>query len=158
MNTPCRIITARLTTKQHRAAVVALVDEYRRGPFGDGIGLDSDDAARLVRGLRSHPGARVYLALVDGAVVGCATCFTGFSTFAARALLNIHDLIVTRRFRRRGIARALVRRIAADAAARGYCKVTLEVRSDNEPALALYADEGFGPGRHLMYFLTKAIP
>lgn len=158
MNTTCRIITARFTCKQHRAAVAALIDEYRRGPFGDGIGLDSDDAARLIRGLRSHPGARVYLALRDGDAAGCAVCFTGFSTFAARPLLNIHDLIVTRRYRRMGIARALIRWIASDAAARGFCKLTLEVRSDNEPALSLYADEGFGPGRHLTYFLTKAIP
>jgi ribosomal protein S18 acetylase RimI-like enzyme len=44
--------------------------------------------------------------------------------------------------------------IASD---RAYCKITLEVREDNEAALALYRNMGFVECEPKMYFWTKTL-
>jgi len=40
---------------------------------------------------------------------------------------------------------------------RDYCKITLEVREDNEAALALYRKMGFTECEPNMYFWTKTL-
>jgi [ribosomal protein S18]-alanine N-acetyltransferase len=55
---------------------------------------------------------------------------------------EIHTIGVDPAFRRRGIGRALLRRLLAVADAAG-ARVFLEVRTDNEAARALYAADGF---------------
>jgi GNAT superfamily N-acetyltransferase len=40
----------------------------------------------------------------------------------------------------------LLRAVEAEARARGYCKITLEVRADNGAAMALYRRLGYGAG------------
>ena len=76
------------------------------------------------------------------------TCFIGFSTFAARSLINIHDLHVTADHRRRGIGRHLLQAIEDDARELDCCKLTLEVQENNHPALALYRALGFVRGQY----------
>jgi len=71
-------------------------------------------------------------------------CFTGFSTFAARPLVNIHDVCVLAPHRGRGVATALFRRIEDEARARDACKITLEVLSGNHNAKRLYTSLGYG--------------
>ncbi len=90
------------------------------------------------------PGAFSLIARLEGEAVGLANCFTGFSTFAIRKLVNIHDLVVAPSYRGRGIGRALFAAIEAQARAIGAAKVTLEVLSGNEPAKALYRSLGYG--------------
>jgi len=84
------------------------------------------------------------LAYVGEDAMGLANCFTGFSTFAVRPLVNIHDLAVAAEWRGRGIGRALLGAVEAHARELGAAKVTLEVLSGNEPAKALYRAVGFG--------------
>jgi len=55
-------------------------------------------------GLRKHPTTLIFLALDRDQPVGIVTCFVGFSTFAARPLVNVHDLHVTKDYRRRGVS------------------------------------------------------
>lgn len=126
------------------AAIVAMLDVYARDPMGGGEPLCDDVRARLVPALAQVPGAFALLARLDGEPVGIANCFTGFSTFAARPLVNIHDMAVTPAHRGRGIARALFSAIEAEARALRACKITLEVLSGNERAKALYASLGYG--------------
>ncbi|KHK89653.1 GNAT family N-acetyltransferase [Novosphingobium malaysiense] len=127
-------------------AVVTLLDAYARDPMGGGEPLDDSVRKRLVAALNAFPGAFSLLAF-DGAEgdepVGLANCFTGFSTFAARPLINIHDLAVLPGLRGRGIGRALMQAVEDEARARGACKVTLEVLGGNERAKALYAALGY---------------
>jgi ribosomal protein S18 acetylase RimI-like enzyme len=78
--------------------------------------------------------------------IGVAVCFTGFSTFRAAPLINIHDLAVLPNLRRRGVGARLIAAVEAEARRRGCCKVTLEVRDDNVAAMRLYRRAGFGPG------------
>ncbi|MEE4452014.1 GNAT family N-acetyltransferase [Novosphingobium resinovorum] len=126
------------------AAIVAMLDVYARDPMGGGEPLSDDVRERLVPALAQVPGAFVLLARIDGEAVGIANCFTGFSTFAARPLVNIHDIAVAPGHRGKGIARALFAAIEAEARARGACKITLEVLSGNQRAKELYASLGYG--------------
>lgn len=123
--------------------VVGLLDAYARDPMGGGVPLANAVKARLVGDLAANPRAFSLLARLDGEAVGLANCFMGYSTFAAAPLVNIHDLAVLPAHRGRGIGKALLAAIEAEALQRGACKVTLEVLSGN-PARHLYAACGYG--------------
>ena len=135
---------ARLEDPADADAVVCLLDAYAGERIGGGQPLPYYVKARLVTGLRDHPGVRVaLLASVAGETVGMAVCFLGFSTFAARPLLNLHDLFVLPNFRGCGIGHTLLRAVEDHARHLGCCKVTLEVRRDNARARRLYRRRGF---------------
>ena len=125
------------------ADVVALLDAYARDPMGGGAPLADDVKARLPGDLAGNPHAFSLLARIDDEAVGLANCFMGYSTFAAAPLVNIHDLAVLPETRGRGIGKALLQAVEAEALKRGACKITLEVLSGN-PARHLYAREGYG--------------
>jgi ribosomal protein S18 acetylase RimI-like enzyme len=126
------------------AELFRLLDVYARDVAGGGVALDPSKQVAVLAGLAATPGAFSLLAYVDSEAVGLANCFTGFSTFAARPLVNIHDLSVSAEWRGRGIGRALLNAVEARAREIGAAKVTLEVLSGNEPAKALYRAVGFG--------------
>ncbi len=125
------------------ADVVAMLDAYARDPMGGGAPLRDDVRVRLTDDLAANPHAFSLLARLDDGAVGLANCFMGYSTFAAAPLVNIHDLAVLPETRGKGVGRALLAAIEAEALKRGACKVTLEVLSGN-PARHLYAACGYG--------------
>jgi ribosomal protein S18 acetylase RimI-like enzyme len=126
------------------ADLLLALDAYAGDPMGGGKPLADEVRGKVVPGLAATPGAFSLIARVEGEVVGMANCFTGFSTFAARPLVNVHDLGVLPGHRGRGVGKALFAAIEAEARGRGACKVTLEVLSGNEPAKALYRSLGYG--------------
>ena len=83
------------------------------------------------------------LAIVDGSPAGMAVCFEGFSTFACKPLLNIHDIIVIKEYRGRGISKRLLAKAEEIATGLGCCKLTLEVLEGNTIAQAAYKASGF---------------
>ena len=127
----------------HRQALVDLLDLYASEPIGGSTPLPVDVRERLPDFLRSHPASRVWLAFLGEEPVGLATGIVGYSSFAARPLVNIHDLVVRPEFRGRGIGRSLLSHIEREARAQDYCGLTLEVRGDNVAAQRLYASCGF---------------
>jgi GNAT superfamily N-acetyltransferase len=141
-----QIVEADLALPAHGDAVLRLLDAYACDEMGLGCPLSEDVRERLVEGLHRHPTRIVFLAQLDTEPVGLAVCFLGYSTFAARPLVNIHDLIVHPNFRRRGVASQLLAAVEARARELGCCKVTLEVRADNAAGRSLYAARGFSPG------------
>ena len=159
---PVNIRPADLQDAADAAAVVMLLDAYATDPRGGGEPLTAAVRERLVPGLQDHPTTRVWLAFDDTSPVGVCVAFTGFSTFRARPLLNIHDLAVLPGLRGRGIGHALLAAAEAAAISSGCCKLTLEVQEDNSPARGLYERFGFrdvtygasGPTR----FLGKNLP
>jgi ribosomal protein S18 acetylase RimI-like enzyme len=138
------VIEADLNDAQHQSAVMHLINAYARDPMGDGGDLPSAVCDRLIPGLQQHPRSLVFLAFADATPVGIAVCFVGFSTFAARPLINIHDLAVVPDHRGRGIGRLLLERVEAKGRELRCCKLTLEVREDNHRAQRLYQRFGFG--------------
>lgn len=152
------VVLADLAESAHQAAIVELLDMYSRNEFGAGRPLANDVRERLIPGLIKHGGARVFLAYSDDQPVGLAICFVGFSSFKAQPLINVHDLAVSPECRGRGIGKALLDAVAEHARQTGCCKVTLEVRTDNGTALALYRREGFESTQPVeTLFLTKSL-
>jgi GNAT superfamily N-acetyltransferase len=150
------IIRADLARPEHAAALVRLMDEYASGQTGNGIGLSDDAKANLAAVLQARAGAHTLLAEQEGEFVGLLNAFEGFSTFACRPLLNIHDVVVTEAQRGRGIGRLLME--AAERLARelGCCKLTLEVLEGNVKAQAAYKSLGYA-GYELKPEMGKAL-
>lgn len=90
--------------KEHGEALVHLLNAYAEDPMGGAEPLSDEVRASLVDGLSQVPGAVALLAYLDGQAVGVTTAFAGFSTFAAKPLLNIHDIAVLPEFRGQGVA------------------------------------------------------
>jgi GNAT superfamily N-acetyltransferase len=143
MDSSLTIVEADLAKPEHERDIVALTAAYACDPMGNGAPLPPDVLARLVSGLRNHPTTIIFLAYVDNKAVGIATCFLGFSTFAARPLINIHDLAVLPDHRGEGIGRALLEAVERKARALGCSKVTLETQEHNTLARHLYEAVGF---------------
>jgi [ribosomal protein S18]-alanine N-acetyltransferase len=57
--------------------------------------------------------------------------------------IHLNNFAVHPQWRRRGLGRALLTHVLAEAAAIGAPKATLEVRASNTPAIALYEAGGF---------------
>ncbi|MFC4293038.1 GNAT family N-acetyltransferase [Sphingorhabdus arenilitoris] len=129
---------------QHAADLVEMLDSYACDPMGGGKPLNDNTRDNLASGLAKQPNAFSLIAYVDGSAAGLANCFIGYSTFAAKPLINIHDIVVKAEYRGQGIAKTIFAEIEAIAKAQDACKVTLEVLSGNEPAKALYASLGYG--------------
>lgn len=138
------ILEADLSRPDHQKDVVAMTAAYAMDVMGNGGPLPPEVLKRLIPALREHPTTIIFLAYLDGRVVGIATCFLGFSTFAARPLINIHDLAVLPEHRGRGIGRALLDAVQRNARQRGCSKVTLEVQENNTRARRVYEAAGFG--------------
>ncbi len=128
-----------------RAAMIALLDAYARDPMGGGTPLAADTRARLCDDLARLPAAASFIAWLDGEPVGLVNSFEGYSTFKARPLLNVHDIVVLPAQRERGVGQALLAACEAHARERGCCKLTLEVLSGNRRALRSYEGFGFAP-------------
>jgi ribosomal protein S18 acetylase RimI-like enzyme len=137
------IIEADLDLEAHRQGIIRAVDAYARDEMGGGNPLSEQVKSNLIEGLRAHPAKLILLARIDHEIVGAAICFIGFSTFAAKPRINIHDLSVLPDYRNRGIGRKLLDAVSEQARARGCCSVTLEVRRDNARARHLYRSCGF---------------
>ena len=156
-----RIETIDLENAEHVDGLLMLLNDYSCTEFGNGRPLDTKILEQLIPGLRSAASYLGFLAYRDQEPVGLANCFRGFSTFRALPLINVHDLCVHRRWRGQGIGRKLLSAVAEHAEKHQFCRVTLEVRSDNEVARGLYESMGFQPGAPegvQMEFLTKSLP
>lgn len=152
-----RIEPADLENSRDGEQLIALLDLYSRDPMGNGRPLPETTRAQLVDGLRHHPASLVLLARHDLQCVGLCIGFEGFSTFQARPLMNIHDLVVDPGWRNRGVGRALLAAVEATARQRDCCRITLEVRADNTAAQHLYRSFGFGDAEPVMHFWHKVL-
>src|SRR4051812_36986822 len=99
MPPPIAVIPVDLRDAAHGAALVDLLDHYASEPVGGGVPLTASVRTGLVSALREQPNYLGFLAFDQARAVGLANCFLAFSTFRARPLLNVHDLMVHRDFR-----------------------------------------------------------
>lgn len=94
---------------------------------------------RSVRRFLAVPSARVWVADLDGAVVGAVI---GLLRQGSRAL-RIYSLAIAPEARGLQLAQRLVEALEADAHAAGRVDATLEVRADNLAARRLYEKLGY---------------
>lgn len=153
------IVEANLSEPRHAEALLTMLDSYARDAMGIGRPLNAESRQRLMAGLIEHPTSLVFLAFQSEHPVGVAVCFVGFSTFKAKPLMNVHDLAVVPETRGQGVGRRLLKAVQSKAEQLGCCKVTLEVREDNQPARGLYHSQGFGAweGQATTLFLEKPL-
>ncbi len=137
------IVKADLENSQHQCAVLELMDAYSADPMGDAKPLSDFARRNLISGLRAHPTTLVLLAFRGVQPCGIATCFRGFSTFAAKPLINVSDFYVDPADRGKGIGRLLLEAILEEAELTDCCKLTLEVQQSNSRARAVYGKFGF---------------
>ena len=137
------IIKADLDNSTHQAAIVTLMDAYSKDPMGDAKPLSAFARENLIAGLQDHPTTQIFLVFDGQTPCGIATCFRGFSTFAAKPLLNISDFYLEPKLRGSGIGLQLLSAIEQEAISSGCCKLTLEVQQNNTVARSVYGKFGF---------------
>jgi ribosomal protein S18 acetylase RimI-like enzyme len=135
-----------------------LLDLYARDPMGGAEPLAASVLERLCDDLACRPDAASFLAYRGAEPsqpnraptneptsdpVGLINCFEGYSTFKAKPLLNVHDIVVHPAFRGQGVAQALLAAAQRLAIERGCCKLTLEVLNGNTVAMNAYDRFGF---------------
>jgi ribosomal protein S18 acetylase RimI-like enzyme len=140
--------------------LASLLNAYSMDDMGNGKILDHSVLDKLKADLPNIPGAYSFIAYVKSVdqllPVGLVNCFSGYSTFKAAPLLNIHDIVVLDSVRGKGIGAMLIHAVEKKGRELGCCKITLEVRTDN-PAEKLYRRLGFVDGDNPMIFLIKPI-
>jgi GNAT superfamily N-acetyltransferase len=119
-------------------ALRATAADWLRDGFGPEAGFTAFVAECEVGG------ATLVDAIVGDAIIGMATCSRRKLTGWNGPVLLLQDLVVEPDYRSRGVAHALVARIAAFAREVGSPIVELTVRADN-PACDFYRHAGFQP-------------
>lgn len=137
------VVRARYDDPSHAAALVDLLDHYARDPAGGGEPLSDFARGNLVASLAARPFIFSVLAFEGNTPVGLINAIEGFSTFACKPLVNVHDVVVAAGHRGRGIAAQMFAEVEGIARERGACKLTLEVLDGNAVARALYQRLGF---------------
>jgi GNAT superfamily N-acetyltransferase len=137
------IIKADLSKQDHAEALIQLMSEYALDAMGGGQDLSEFVKNNLVTELSKRSSIHVIIAFADHIPAGLAICLEGFSTFACKPLLNIHDLIVSSPYRGQGLSKLILQRVEAIAFDLGCCKITLEVLEGNHAAKAAYKSFGF---------------
>jgi ribosomal protein S18 acetylase RimI-like enzyme len=137
------IVEADLNLHTHGDAIIQLMEAYALDPMGGEKGLSDYVKTNLTKELSQRKSIHVILAFVDRTPAGLVIAIEGFSTFACKPLLNIHDLIVAKSYRRQGLAKLLLEKTEEIASNLGCCKLTLEVLEGNYPAQSVYKNFGF---------------
>lgn len=141
--TELRICRADYSNPVHARAVVMLLDAYAQDPAGGGEGLSEFAKSHLVPELAARPHAFSVLAFAGEQPVGLINCIEGFSTFACRPLVNVHDVAVLPGHRGQRVGEKMLELAERIARERGACKMTLEVLQGNHSAIRLYERIGF---------------
>jgi GNAT superfamily N-acetyltransferase len=90
----------------------------------------------------SHRYIEVILAETSGQAVGFALFFHNYSTFLTKPGIYLEDLFVLPEYRRQGIGKALISKVAQIAIERDCGRLEWSVLDWNEPAKAFYRSMG----------------
>ena len=137
------IIRADLTNPIHANALITLLNRYALDPMGGGEALSDFTKANLAKEILKRTDTTVILAFDSDKPAGLINCIEGFSTFACKPLINIHDVYVDVSARGKGVATKLLQAAEDLAVEKQCCKITLEILEGNEPAKRAYLKFGF---------------
>lgn len=134
-------LTVRNAEVADAATVVALIQalaDYEREP--DAVKVTVEQlAAQLASSPRPF---ECWMAEWNGVACGFALFFQNYSTWRGRPGLYLEDLFVLPSHRGRGIGKALLRKLAQTAVARGYARMEWAVLDWNQPAIDFYLAVG----------------
>jgi len=138
-----KVIVADYSSEKHGVDIIHLMDSYAKDPMGGGEPLSQYVKQNLVAELSKIPYAFSLICYINAEPAGLVNCFNGFSTFSCKPLINIHDVVVLKRFRARGLSQLMLYEVENIAKESGCCKITLEVLEGNEAAKKAYLKNGF---------------
>jgi ribosomal protein S18 acetylase RimI-like enzyme len=142
---------------KHIKAVRILLNAYISDEMGGGEPLFDEKQRSLIKGLKFHTKSIVLLACLNDEFVGLLIAFENFSTFLAKPMINIHDIIVLKEYRSKGVGRQLMNAVIDEAKKRDCVRITLEVREDNKIAQDLYKDLGFKETKPKMLYWRREL-
>lgn len=150
------IMTADYLDTQQGADIGYLLNCYATDPMGGGEPLSEEIQTSLASELAKVPHAFSLIAYVDEQPAALANCFEVFSTFKCKPMINIHDLVVRKEYRRLGLGLQMLQQVEQRARDKGCCKITLEVLEGNQVARNAYIKFGFA-GYELDPSMGKAL-
>ncbi len=120
---------------------VRALAEYEREPEA----VEVTPEAMRAQMESADPPFECLIAEQDGVAAGFALFFRNYSTWRGRPGLFLEDLFVNPEYRRNGIGRALLQRLAAISVERGYGRMEWSVLDWNTPAHDFYRAIGAAP-------------
>lgn len=99
-----------------------------------------------------------HVAEVDGEIAAMALWFLNYSTWDGAAGIYLEDLFVRPKFRRRGLARALLAALASECLQRGYTRLSWAVLNWNADAITLYDGIGGEPQNEWTTYRLSGAP
>jgi len=135
---------------------VELFDRYR-AHYGQPV--DRDRSRAWLSDATTTGPMRAFLARVDGVAAGICLIAICPASLTLGEFWMVRDIFVDPRWRRTGVARALLDTVRTAAEQRGALRLTLQTEDDNAAALRLYERYGFGPVtglRHLALGLAAS--
>ena len=103
--------------------------------------VTNSEAQLLEDGFGPHPIYELFVAEVQGKIVGMALWYVKYSTWKGKCGF-LEDLVVEESHRGVGIGRALFVEVAAECARRNYGRMEWQVLDWNEPAIGFYRQLG----------------
>lgn len=122
------------------SSVLSLINElavFEREPHAVKINV----ADLIENGFKENPAFYTFVAEFEGDIVGMALFYNRFSTWAGPSI-HLEDLIVTEKFRDRGIGKALYDEVLRYALEKGIKRVEWVVLDWNKPAIDFYISTG----------------
>ena len=137
---PVSVRTLTAPTRSEIEALAELFDKYR-AHYGE-ASYSSQAIGWLEQNLSTH--LRAFVAEDSGRFVGLAITMEVPASLRLAHFWQIRDLFVLPTHRRRGVGRALLDSVRAAAIASGALRLVVQTEDDNDPALRLYTDSGYG--------------
>ena len=134
-------LTIRPARPDDRALVFALVRElaaYEK--LTSAVDATEEQIAAAL--FADHPRLYCDIAEWDGEPAGFAVWFLNFSTFRGRYGIYLEDIFVRPAYRRHGIGKALLKRLAQRCLEKGYARFEWAVLDWNTPAIEFYRSLG----------------
>ena len=129
---------------------VTIVDEYRK--FFD-FGLSPNKTKEFFQRLQEKNEAATFIAISEkDEVMGFVNLYPSYSTLSLRKIWILNDLGVSSRFRRLGVAQALIKKSIEFAKASDAIRIELKTEKTNLDAQKLYTEIGFKTDQDNLYY------
>jgi GNAT superfamily N-acetyltransferase len=108
------------------------------------LSAEVDATERSIAAVLFAPEPRIFCDIAEwnGETAGFALWFLNYSTFRGRYGLFLEDIFVRPAFRRKGIGKGLLQRLATRCVEQGYARFEWAVLDWNKPAIAFYRSLG----------------
>ena len=137
---PDNSITIRRAVVEDTPFIKACIHELAEYEHAAELDLSTEEMLR--ENIFEKGFAKVLIAECDGEKAGFALWFNNFSTWLARPGIYLEDLYVRPPFRKRGIGKALITRLAEIAVENGWGRVEWWCLKWNTPSLEFYESLG----------------